>query len=104
VLLAMPAFLTACGGDTGAGTVANTAADGMADTPTDTAAVPPVYVTVALHIEDTPVYANCDAYPGFREKLLKFAEAIAPYGAAVNLQTDYEFLVGASRCEKPHVQ
>ncbi|MDP1716435.1 MAG: hypothetical protein Q8L41_16995 [Anaerolineales bacterium] len=66
--------------------------------------IPPVYVTVALHIEDLPVYARCDAYPDFRQKLLQFAEAIAPYNTAVNLQIDYEFFVGVSRCETPAIQ
>ncbi|NOY97714.1 MAG: hypothetical protein GXP40_00710 [Chloroflexi bacterium] len=62
-------------------------------------AIPPIYVTVAGHIEDVSVYANCDAYPDFRGKLLQFAEAIAPYNAAVNLQIEYEFFMGVSRCE-----
>ncbi len=61
--------------------------------------IPPVYLTVAVHIEDVPAYANCDAYPDFRRKLLDFAEAIAPYSLAVNLQIEYEFLMGVSRCE-----
>jgi hypothetical protein len=61
--------------------------------------VSPVYVTIAGHIEDTPVYARCDAYPDFRAKLLAFAQAVAPTGAAVNMQIEYEFLLGASRCE-----
>ncbi|MBN1541793.1 hypothetical protein JW992_06575 [candidate division KSB1 bacterium] len=65
--------------------------------------VPPVYVTVALHIEDTPVYANCQVYPEFRQKLVQFAETIAPFAAAVNLQTDYEFLMGVARCETPEL-
>ena len=59
----------------------------------------PVYVTVAGHIEDTPIYAQCDAYPDFREKLIAFAEAVVPTGAAVNLQVEYEFLLGVARCE-----
>lgn len=80
-----------------------------ADAPTPTtkaasASVPPVYVTVAGHIEDTPVYANCDAYPDFREKLLLFAKTIAPTGAAVNLQIEYEFLQGVSECETEALQ
>ncbi len=73
-----------------------------APTPTlgsTSAAVPPVYVTVAGHIEDVPIYTNCDAYPDFRQKLLLFAETIAPAGAAVNLQVEYEFLQGVSQCE-----
>jgi len=45
-----------------------------------------------------------EVYPDFRQKLLQFAEAMAPYGAAINLQTDYEFLVGVSRCETPAMQ
>ncbi len=65
---------------------------------------PPVYVTVALHIEDLRAYANCQAYPDYREKLLQFAQTIAPYRVAVNLQTDYEFLVGVARCETPALQ
>ncbi|MFW6116076.1 MAG: hypothetical protein ACOC7Y_03325, partial [Chloroflexota bacterium] len=61
--------------------------------------VPPVYVTVAGHIEDTPIYARCEAYPRYREKLLQWAEGVHAEGAAVNLQIDYEFFLGASRCE-----
>jgi len=64
----------------------------------------PIYVTVAVHIEDVPAYANCDAYPDFRDKLLQFAQAVAPTGAAVNLQIEYEFLMGVSRCETPAMQ
>jgi hypothetical protein len=71
-----------------------------AATPTGEAApLPPVYVTVAGHIEDVPVYTNCDAYPGFRQKLLQFAEAVSNHGAAVNLQVEYEFFQGVSACE-----
>jgi hypothetical protein len=70
----------------------------------DEAAIPPIYVTVALHIEDVPVYANCDAFPDFRQKLLDFAQAMAPYQIPINLQTDYEFLMGVERCETPAVQ
>jgi len=73
-------------------------------TPEEDTPVPPVYLTVALHIEDTPVYANCQAYPDFREKLLQFAEAVASYEAAINLQIDYEFFVGVSRCETAAMQ
>jgi hypothetical protein len=65
--------------------------------------VPPVYVTVAGHIEDTPIYARCEAYPGYREKLLQWAEGVHAAGAAVNLQIDYEFFLGASRCEAPEL-
>lgn len=77
---------------------------GVPPSPGAEQAVPPVYVTVALHIEDTPVYTDCRAYPDFRERLLQFAEVAAPYGAAINLQTDYEFLIGVSRCETPAMQ
>jgi len=66
--------------------------------------IPPIYVTVALHIEAVPVYANCQAYPDYRRNLLRFAEAMAPYGAKINLQTEYEFLVGVDRCETPAMQ
>ena len=61
--------------------------------------VTPVYVTVAGHIEDVPVYTNCDAYPDFREKLLLFAQTIAEYDVAFNLQVEYEFFQGVSQCE-----
>lgn len=61
--------------------------------------IPPVYVTIAGHIEDVPVYANCDAYPGFRDKLLLFAETFSETGAAFNLQIEYEFFLGTERCE-----
>lgn len=68
------------------------------------AALPPIYVTVAVHIEDTPIYANCQAYPDFRAKLLQFAEALASTGAAINLQIEYEFFMGVSRCETAALQ
>ena len=63
------------------------------------ASIPPVYVSIAGHIEDVPVYTNCDVYPDYREKLLQFAETIAQAGVAFNLQVDYEFFVGALECE-----
>jgi len=66
--------------------------------------ITPVYVTVAGHIEDVPVYTNCDAYPDFREKLLLFTETIAQSGAAFNLQIEYEFLQGVSQCETEALQ
>ncbi len=66
--------------------------------------LPPVYVTVALHIENARAFADCQAYPDFRRKLLQFAEAMAPYPIAVNLQIDYEFLLGVARCETPDLQ
>lgn len=65
---------------------------------------PPVYVTIALHIEDVPVYANCRSYPDFRQRLLQFAQAIAPYEAAINLQVEYEFLMGINNCDVPALQ
>ena len=65
--------------------------------------LPPVYVTVAGHIEDVPVYARCDAYPDFREKLLLWADEVAAYGAAVHLQIEYDSLLGTSRCENPEL-
>jgi len=79
---------------------APTAADG----PADAGPLPPVYVTVAGHIEDVPLYARCGAYPDFREALLLWADAVAAYDAAVNLQIEYEFLLGASRCETPELR
>jgi len=63
------------------------------------AQIPPVYVTIAGHIEDTPIYAQCAAYPEFREKLITFAETLSQTGAAFNLQIEYEFFLGASRCK-----
>ncbi len=61
--------------------------------------IPPVYVTVAGHIEDTEVYALCETYPDFRARLLRFAQMLSETGAAFNLQIDYEFLAGTARCE-----
>jgi len=60
---------------------------------------PPVYVTVAGHIEHRPIYAVCRAYPGYREQLLAFAAALEPAGAAFNLQIEYKFFRGAADCE-----
>lgn len=70
----------------------------------DSVSIPPIYVTVAGHIEDVPVYANCDAYPDFREKLLLFSETFSQTGAAFNLQIEYEFFLGVSRCETDAMQ
>jgi len=61
--------------------------------------IPPVYITLAGHIEDVPIYTNCKAYPNYRTKLLQFAEVILGTGAAFNLQIEYEFFTGASECE-----
>ena len=58
-----------------------------------------IYVTIAGHIEDEPVYANCDAYPAFRSNLLHFAELMRTRGLTCNLQIDYEFLHGTHNCE-----
>lgn len=64
----------------------------------------PIYITVAGHIEDTSIYASCDAYPDYRRRLLAFAETIAPCSIAFNLQIDYEFFAGTSRCETPEMR
>ncbi len=74
-----------------------TAGDDDDVTPADS----PVYVTVAGHLEDNEVYANCDAWPEFREELLVFADLIAASGVSFNLQIEYEFLLGAYDCETP---
>lgn len=67
--------------------------------PIETNDYPLIYITVAGHIEDTPIYANCNAYPGYRAKFLEFAEIFSETGAAFNLQIDYEFLFGTLNCE-----
>jgi hypothetical protein len=74
-------------------------AEATAPNDAQTQPIPPIYVTIAGHIEDTPIYAQCDAYPGFRGKLLAFAETFSQTGAAFNLQIEYEFFLGASQCE-----
>lgn len=56
-------------------------------------------MTVAVHIEDVPIYTNCDVYPTYRQKLLLIADKIVQTGAAINLQIEYEFFLGASQCE-----
>ena len=63
-----------------------------------------VFVTVAGHLEDNPVYASCEAYPSFRNQLLTFADSIASSGIAFNLQIEYEFLSGARNCETTDMQ
>lgn len=94
-----------CGRDTNHATRAADASPAPTTTKaSDGGGVPPVYVTTAGHIEDVPVYARCDAYPDFREKLLLWADGVAAYDAAVNLQIEYEFLLGASRCESPELR
>jgi len=60
---------------------------------------PPVYVTIAGHIEDEAAYAQCNTYSSYREKLLTFAETFASTGASFNLQIEYEFFLGVTRCE-----
>ncbi|MFO7891346.1 MAG: hypothetical protein R6V04_13525 [bacterium] len=60
---------------------------------------PPVYVTIAGHIEDVAAYAQCNTYTDYREKLLIFAETFASTGASFNLQIEYEFFLGVTRCE-----
>jgi len=65
---------------------------------------PPVYVIVADHIEHTPIYTNCDAYPDFHEMLLLIAKAIAQTRAAVNLPIEYEFFQGVPECETEALQ
>ena len=69
------------------------------DAPSADAEVPAVYVTIAGHIEDVPIYTNCDVYPQYREKLLRFAELLAEYDVAFNLQVEHEFFQGAAQCE-----
>ena len=56
--------------------------------------IPPVYVTVAGHIEDTPAYAAEETYPVYRQKLLDLAAELDSFAIAFNLQIDYEFLYG----------
>lgn len=73
--------------------------ESMSTPKTEEASLPPVYVTVAVHIEDVPIYTNCDVYPTYRQKLLLFADKIVRTGAAINLQIEYEFFLGASQCE-----
>ncbi|NBD34986.1 MAG: hypothetical protein GVY30_03180, partial [Chloroflexi bacterium] len=83
-----------CPQDCGTSSAASTA------TPvSEAASISPVYVTIAGHIEDVPIYTNCDVYPNYREKLLRFAEIIAEYDVAFNLQVEYEFFQGVSQCE-----
>ncbi|MBT3337940.1 MAG: hypothetical protein HN855_03610 [Anaerolineae bacterium] len=78
---------------------ANDSEETEAEMQTESVSVPPAYITIAGHIEDVPVYAKCDEYPDFRDKLLLFAETFSKTGAAFNLQIEYEFFMGASRCE-----
>jgi len=66
--------------------------------------VTPVHVILAGHIEDVPIYTNCDVYPNYRQKLLAFADLIAESGADFNLQIDYEFFKGAATCETGAMQ
>ncbi len=88
-LIMLLCALTGCGGD---GSV-------EPDAPAE-AASPPVYLTVAGHIEDVPAYAQCDLYGQCRGHLLVFAEALTAFPeVAFNLQIEYEFFVGLSRCE-----
>ncbi len=61
--------------------------------------IPPIYVTIAGHIEDVAVYAQCNTYSSYREKLLTFTETFASTGASFNLQIEYEFFLGVTRCE-----
>jgi len=67
-------------------------------------AVPPVYVTVAGHIEDVPAYAECGMYSQCRAHLLTFAETLSETAIAFNLQIEYEFFLGLSSCETEQVR
>ncbi len=71
---------------------------------TGRAEIPPVYVTVAGHIEDNAYYANCPQYTGYRAGLLIFADLMAARGIPWNLQSDYEFFYGTLNCETPAMQ
>jgi hypothetical protein len=62
-------------------------------------AFPPVYVTVAGHLEDNPAYASSNLYPVYRSNLLAFADFMVQTGIVCNLQVDYEFFEGTRRWE-----
>jgi hypothetical protein len=65
----------------------------------DPVSFPPVYVTVAGHLEDNPAYASSNLYPVYRSNLLAFAGFMVRTGIVCNLQVDYEFFEGTRRWE-----
>jgi hypothetical protein len=64
---------------------------------------PIVYLTFTGHIEDRPLYSNCDVYLSHRDYLISFAELISKAQAKLNLQIEYEFFEGALNCETEEV-
>lgn len=67
-------------------------------------AVPPVFVTVVLHNEepreDRPDYLrDAEAYHADRRRLVAFVELLAAHGAALNFQSDWNWLLATERHE-----
>lgn len=63
-----------------------------------------VYVTLMAHIEEGDIYANCDVYPEYREKLLAFSKILHDNGYRLNLQVSYQFFSGVLNCETQEMQ
>ena len=65
---------------------------------------PPIYVTVAGHLEDDPRYTDCDAYRPLPQKLIGFADTLAPHDIPFRLQASYEWFTGTRLCEDAPAQ
>lgn len=87
--LMFAAVMVACSGDGAKQHAADTA----------TRPPPPIFLTVAGHIEDNAMYTNCADYLLFREKLLDFSEFVHARGVPLRLQASYEWFRGAALCE-----
>ena len=82
-------------GAAGCGEQSEPAVDGAPPPAAETS----IYVTLVGHLEDSPQYANCDRYPMVRARLMEFMDLIQEAEVPFNLQVEYEFFLGASRCE-----
>ena len=75
----------------------------MRDDPVEEPMLPPVYVTVGVHIEDNLRYTDCREYPRFRDGLVDFVEFVHSHGVPLRVQASYEWFIGAKQCETPDV-
>ena len=69
------------------------------DADTVTRPPPPIFLTVAGHIEDHAMYTNCSDYRLFRERPLDFPELVHARGVSLRLPASYEWFRGAALCE-----
>ncbi len=118
VLVGVLALMSACGGgdegklDSATPTVSapgtptgGTPPGGTSTGSTATGSTPgtashPVYVTVAGHIEDDPIYhQDCGRYAEVRGALVQLGASLEGTGVRFHLQASYEWFLGAQLCE-----